>query len=208
MSRRSPTPTRSSPTSAARSPTSRSPRRARGPRASPAGAGDDDWGRWLATDSSDEGVDLRCFELLEGEQTPVAFAIVRRRHQPELSDLRRRDRDRRRRGRARVSTRRSMAPTRSSTARPRSRRPKEREVTLRARELALDAGIRVCLDPNIRPNRWGGKVEPAAAASRELIAGSYLVRTNLEEAHGDHRRPTTRARPPTRSPRWAQSWRS
>ncbi len=60
--------------------------------------------------------------------------------------------------------------------------PQEREVTLRARELALDAGVRVCFDPNIRPNRWGGEVEPAAQASRELIEGSYLVRTNLEES--------------------------
>ena len=42
--------------------------------------------------------------------------------------------------------------------------------------------MRVCFDPNIRPNRWGGEVEPAAQASRELIEGSYLVRTNLEES--------------------------
>ena len=36
--------------------------------------------------------------------------------------------------------------------------PAEREVTLRARELALERGVRVCFDPNIRPNRWGGEI--------------------------------------------------
>ena len=60
--------------------------------------------------------------------------------------------------------------------------PGEREVTLRARELALERGARVCFDPNIRPNRWGDQVEPAAEASRELIAGSFLVRANRDEA--------------------------
>jgi fructokinase len=40
----------------------------------------------------------------------------------------------------------------------------------------------VCFDPNIRPNRWGGDPQPAADASRELIAGSFLVRANRAEA--------------------------
>jgi sugar/nucleoside kinase (ribokinase family) len=55
-------------------------------------------------------------------------------------------------------------------------------VTLRARELALGRGARVCFDPNIRPNRWGGDPTPAAEASRELIAGSTVVRANRDEA--------------------------
>ena len=42
--------------------------------------------------------------------------------------------------------------------------------------------MRVCFDPNIRPNRWGGDPEPAAAISRELVAGSTVVRTNRTEA--------------------------
>ena len=55
-------------------------------------------------------------------------------------------------------------------------------MTLRARELALERGARVCFDPNIRPNRWGGDPRPAAEASRDLIAGSTLVRANRDEA--------------------------
>jgi fructokinase len=58
----------------------------------------------------------------------------------------------------------------------------ERAVTLRARELALERGARVCLDPNIRPNRWGGDPAPAARASRDLIPDSTLVRANRSEA--------------------------
>ena len=58
----------------------------------------------------------------------------------------------------------------------------EREVTLRARDLALERGLRVCFDPNIRPNRWGGDPGPAARASRELVAGSTVVRANRDEA--------------------------
>ena len=58
----------------------------------------------------------------------------------------------------------------------------EREVTLRARELALERDVRVCFDPNIRPNRWGGDERAAAAASRAVIEGSFLVRASHREA--------------------------
>ena len=62
-------------TSAARSPTSPSPpRRTGAPVALAGAAGDDEWGRWLAERLEREGVDLSWFELLEGEQTPIAFA--------------------------------------------------------------------------------------------------------------------------------------
>ena len=36
--------------------------------------GDDEWGCWLHARLEREGVDLRFFELLGGEQTPIAFA--------------------------------------------------------------------------------------------------------------------------------------
>lgn len=144
-------------------------------------AGDDDWGRWLRERLEHEGVDLRFFELMEGEQTPIAFAsfdesgepsfqiygdavaiaveAVRPRLEPALE----------------AASALIFSSTTLATA-------GEREVTLRARELALDSGARVCFDPNIRPNRWGGSSEPAAKASRELIEGSFLVRANRDEA--------------------------
>src|SRR5918996_4184372 len=37
-------------------------------------AGGDEWGRWLRARLEREGVDLRWFELLDGEPTPLAFA--------------------------------------------------------------------------------------------------------------------------------------
>ena len=42
--------------------------------------------------------------------------------------------------------------------------------------------MHVCFDPNIRPNRWGGDQRPAADASRELVADSFVVRANRDEA--------------------------
>ena len=144
-------------------------------------AGDDEWGRWLADRLQREGVDLSYFELLAAEQTPVAFATFDGGGEPAFQIY----------GDAIEVAVEAVAPrlepaldgaaalvfgsTTLATA-------GEREVTLRARELALAGGARVCFDPNIRPNRWGGDAEAAASASRELIAGSYMVRANRLEA--------------------------
>jgi sugar/nucleoside kinase (ribokinase family) len=145
------------------------------------GAGDDGWGRWLRERLEREGVDLRFFELLAGEPTPVAFATIDADGESHFQIY----------GEA-VTT--AIAPVGnrlepaleaasafvfSSTT---LATPAEREVTLRARELALERGARVCFDPNIRPNRWGGDAATAARASRELVAGSFLVRANHQEA--------------------------
>ena len=144
-------------------------------------AGDDELGRWLRDRLEREGVDLSFFELIAGEQTPIAFATFDADGEPIFQIY----------GDAIKDAIEAVAPRLepaidgaealvfSSTT---LATPGEREVTLRARELALDAGVRVCFDPNIRPNRWGGDSAAAAAASRELIAGSYLVRANRTEA--------------------------
>lgn len=144
-------------------------------------AGDDEWGNWLAARLEREGVDLRFFELLEGELTPVAFASFDEHGEPSFQIY----------GDAIEIAVESVGPRieeaigaasglvySSTTLATRG----EREVTLRARELALERGAHICFDPNIRPNRWGGDPRPAAAASRELIEGSYLIRANRDEA--------------------------
>ena len=144
-------------------------------------AGDDEWGHWLAAKLEREGVELRFFELIEGEQTPIAFASFDESREPSFQIY----------GDAIRAAVESMAPrveeaigaasalvhgsTTLATA-------GERKVTLRARELALERGARVCFDPNIRPNRWGGEGAAAARASRELIESSFLVHANREEA--------------------------
>lgn len=144
-------------------------------------AGDDEWGHWLRERLERERVDLRWFELLEGELTPLAFATVDERGEPSFRIY----------GDAIAMAIAAIAPRLeeamdaanalvfSSTTLATER---EREVTLRARELALEGGVRVLFDPNIRPNRWGGDTRSAVEASRELVAGSYLVRCNREEA--------------------------
>jgi sugar/nucleoside kinase (ribokinase family) len=144
-------------------------------------AGDDEWGRWLQDRLANEGVDLRFFELLDGEPTPIAFASVDGRGEPSFQVY----------GDAVKIAVEAVAPRLdralvsasalifSSTT---LATPAEREATLRARELALERDVRLCFDPNIRPNRWGGDPRPAAEASRELVADSYLVRANREEA--------------------------
>jgi sugar/nucleoside kinase (ribokinase family) len=143
--------------------------------------GDDEWGRWLNARLGREGVDLRFFELLAGRQTPIAFARFDERGDPSFEIY----------GDAIAVAVRSVGPrvddaVGAATALVFSSTtlatPAERDVTIRARELALDRGVRVCFDPNIRPNRWGGDPRPAVEASRELVPGSFLVRANREEA--------------------------
>jgi fructokinase len=145
------------------------------------GAGDDEWGRWLRERLEAEGVELRWFELLDDAQTPVAFATIDERGDasfqiygeaiaeavvgvgPHLEDA--------------LSAAEALVFGSVTLA-----EPEEREVTLRAHEVAVERGARVCFDPNIRPNRWGGHPERAIEISRGLIAGSYVVRANREEA--------------------------
>lgn len=144
-------------------------------------AGDDEWGRWLRERLEREGVDLRFFELLGGEQTPVAFASFDSHGEPSFQIY----------GDAVEVAVESVAPRLEAAIAAASAlvfssttlaTAGEREVTLRARELALERGAKVCFDPNIRPNRWGGEVGRAAEAARELVAGSFVVRANRDEA--------------------------
>jgi fructokinase len=144
-------------------------------------AGDDDWGRWLRDRLAAEGVDLRFFELIGGELTPIAFASIDASGEPSFQIYG----DAVRIAVEALASRldRAIAAAEalvfgSTTLASEG----ERETTLRARSLALERDARVCFDPNIRPNRWGGDPGPAAEASRELIAGSFVVRTNREEA--------------------------
>lgn len=144
-------------------------------------AGEDGWGRWLRARLERERVDLRFFELLADERTPIAFAWFDERREPSFEIY----------GDAVAVAVESVAPRVEEAIGAASAiaygsttlaTPAEREVTLRARELALERGARVCFDPNIRPNRWGGDPRRAAEAARELIEGSFLVRANREEA--------------------------
>jgi sugar/nucleoside kinase (ribokinase family) len=143
--------------------------------------GDDDWGRWVLDRLRREGVDLGLFNLLEAESTPLALATFDQEGEPTFRIY----------GDAVSAAVESVeagleqgvdaasALVYGSTT---LATPGERRVTLKARELAHQRGVRVCFDPNFRPNRWGGDLERAVTASRELIEASYLVRANRSEA--------------------------
>jgi sugar/nucleoside kinase (ribokinase family) len=145
------------------------------------GAGDDEWGRWLGERLEAEGVDLRWFELMGEEKTPVAFATIDERGDASFQIY----------GEAIADAVVGVGPRLTEAFADAEAlvfgsvtlaEPEEREVTLRARELALERDVRVCFDPNIRPNRWAGHPERAIEISRGLIGGSYVVRANREEA--------------------------
>ena len=144
-------------------------------------AGDDEWGRWLCARLEREGVDLRFFELLEGTQTPIAFASFDESREPTFQiygdaiEIAVASAASRLQPMVEAATALVFSSTTLAT-------PDERDVTLRARDLAIERGGRICFDPNIRPNRWGGDPRPAAEASRDLIDGSFLVRANRDEA--------------------------
>ena len=57
----------------------------------------------------------------------------------------------------------------------------ERAATMRARELALDAGLPVVLDANLRLSRWRSRAD-AAASTNACVPGAVLVRANEAEA--------------------------
>jgi len=144
-------------------------------------AGDDQWGRWVRDRLAAEGVDLEFFDLAEGSETPIAFAVVDSAGEPSF-DIH---------GDAIADALNSIGPrveemvaasdalVFSSTTLAEAA---EREVTEHARDLALAREIRVCFDPNIRPNRWHGDPRAAVEASRSKVPGSYLVRANRDEA--------------------------
>ena len=144
-------------------------------------AGDDEWGRWLRGRLEDEGVDLEFFDLAPGAQTPVAFATVDDSGEPRFMIY----------GEAIADALDLLGPRLEELVEEADAlvfnsttlaTDGERRVTDAARSRALAAGLRVCFDPNVRPNRWSGGYDEAVRESATRIEGSFLVRANREEA--------------------------
>ncbi len=144
------------------------------------GAGDDPWGRWLRGHLDAVGVELGWFALLAGVQTPVAFVTVDAEGESAFQIY----------GEGIASTVVALADrieeavaacgalfASSNTLVG----DDEREVTLAARDVALDRGLPVVVDPNLRLHRWPTATR-AAAAARELVPGAFLVRCNRPES--------------------------
>jgi fructokinase len=154
--------------------------RAGAPAALGGGVGADPWGEWLRERLRAEGVDLSYFSVIEGLQTPVAFVTFDSQREPSFQIYG----DGITAGIHSVAGRIEEAVASSAALVFGSNTlvgEPERELTIRARDVALEQGVPVLFDPNIRPNRWQG-LDFMLGLCRELAADSSLVRVNLEEA--------------------------
>jgi fructokinase len=144
------------------------------------GVGDDAWGRWLAGQLREAGVDLSLFGLIAGFQTPLAFVTVSAQGEP--SYVLHGDPDRLLEqvldGRVEDAVDGSAALFFSTNTLVTAG---DRAATMRARALALERGLPVIFEANLRLHRWGSHAEAAASAG-ECVAGALLVRVNRAEA--------------------------
>jgi sugar/nucleoside kinase (ribokinase family) len=145
------------------------------------GVGDDAWGGWLRARLEAEGVDLSWFSSVPGLQTPLAFVTFDRDREPTFAiygdgiDA----------GMHSVSGRLAEAVGASGALIFGSNTlvgEPERELTVEARRLALEGGMPVLFDPNIRPNRWPDGLGPAAELCRAMVPEAFVVRANAGEA--------------------------
>jgi sugar/nucleoside kinase (ribokinase family) len=145
------------------------------------GVGDDDWGGWLRARLEAEGVDLRWFSTVAGLQTPLAFVTLDRRREPTFAIYG----DGIAAGVVSVADRIDAALEQASALVFGSNTlvgEPERELTMHARALALERGVPVLFDPNIRPNRWR-ELDDAVGHCRQVAEGAFIVRANQDEAH-------------------------
>jgi sugar/nucleoside kinase (ribokinase family) len=144
------------------------------------GVGDDPWGGWLRERLGGEAVHVGWLAEVEGLGTPLALATFDRGGEPafliygeSISETM-------------VAGGRFLeeALARSGALIFGSNTlvgAPERDLTLRARRTALDHGLPILFDPNLRPNRWRD-MDRAIAYCRELCDGAFAVKATAEEA--------------------------
>jgi fructokinase len=154
--------------------------RAGSPIALVGGAGEDDWGRWLADRLATEGVDLSRFVLVPGVNTQLALVAVGRDGEPSYELY----------GEPMESLVHALGDCIEETVAGAGgllitsntlSGERERAVTLRARELALARGCPVVFDCNLRLHRWSSEAD-AATRANTCVPGAVLVRANQAEA--------------------------
>jgi fructokinase len=143
-------------------------------------AGDDPWGRWMREALGAEGVGLDWFGLVEAAQTGIALVTFDRNGEPGFQvygeGIARAMKAAESHLEAAVAHCDALAFGSNTLV-----SASERSMTFRARELALEAGLPVLFDPNLRPTRWAD-LDDALRLCRELAAGALCVRTNDDEA--------------------------
>ena len=144
------------------------------------GAGEDTWGRWLRDGLQRAGVALDHFGLLPEVRTAVAFVTVDAGAEPDFviydqglaavtEEL----------GGRLVEAVDAAGAFFFSTGTMVGDR--ERAVTQSAHARALERGLPVVFDPNLRPGRWGNPGR-ATTVARDCVPGAFLVKANREEA--------------------------
>jgi fructokinase len=144
------------------------------------GVGDDAWGRRLERRLRSEGVDLRFWRRLPGEETAIAFAVLDRDAVPEFLIY----------GDGIRAAMLALEPVVAEAVAASSAvvlgsntmvGESERRVTLEIRERALAAGVHVLFDWNLRLHRWRDANE-AAGVARAVCESALLVKVNADEA--------------------------
>lgn len=144
------------------------------------GVGGDAWGDWVRTRLTHDGVGTELLLTLRERPTAVAFVTVDDAGEPSflihagagaeatasLADALP----------AAVDTATALVLSTGTMV-----GDEERAVTLAARARALERGIPVVFDPNLRPGRWANPAR-AASVARGLVRDAFLVKANRKEA--------------------------
>jgi len=144
------------------------------------GCGNDEWGRFLRDRLREEGVGLRHYSVVDGLETPFAFATLDEAREPTfrihgdgiddaIATLT---------GDIESVVVGAGAIAFGSNTLP---GPSAREVTLAVRDAAREAGVPLLFDPNLRRGRWED-LEAARRLCLELAADATLLKCNLGEA--------------------------
>lgn len=144
------------------------------------GVGDDPFGHWLTDALTAEGVGLGFFSHLSGVRTPISVITFDRAREPhfEVYD-------------EGVAETICSVESRLDTAIEAADAlvfgsntlvgQRERDLTMRARVLAIERGLPVLFDPNLRAGRWDD-LDRARELCLAAIDGAYCVRANAAEA--------------------------
>jgi fructokinase len=144
------------------------------------GVGDDPFGHWLAERLAAEGVATDWLSFVAGVHTPIAVITFDRAREPDFQVY----------DESIAATFCSAdADLESAVGRAEALAfgsntlvgAHEWELTLRARDLALDRGLPVLFDPNLRAHRWT-ELEVARERCLDAAEGCFCLRMNAAEA--------------------------
>jgi fructokinase len=144
------------------------------------GVGDDPWGRWLRRGLEAENVHCGWLATAPSVPTPLAIVTFDRGREPSFQVYGASIAETMRAGAEHLDEAMAAAGALvfgSNTLVGET----ERRVTVEARRRALELGVPVLFDPNLRPNRWR-EMEVAIGFCRELCEGAFVVRATREEA--------------------------